>query len=89
MTVAKRKYLEEAARLIDGRVAALEAELADWQGRQPDRTTASDRAAIAEAKHCARLIRALALRPYRGCPYSVANARWSRGEAEDAEASKV
>ena len=80
MAEGKRKYLEDAALVIDGRVAALEAEYEVVQQRQSDTTNAADRAAIAEAKHCARLIRSLALRPYRGCPYSEANARWLRGE---------
>ena len=80
MAEGKRKYIEDAARVIDGRVAALKAELASMQDRQSDYTNGADRAAIAEAEHCARLIRALAVRPYRGQPYEIATYRWSRGD---------
>ena len=78
----KAKYLEDAALVIDGRVAALKAELEVMQDRQSALTNACDRAAIAEAEHCARLIRALRRRPYRGHPYGHAIARWARGETD-------
>ena len=81
MSEGKRKHMEDAARVIDGRVAALKAELADMEARQPAVANAADRAAIAEAEHCARLIRCLLVRPYRSDPYTVATNRWSRGEA--------
>lgn len=78
----KRKYLEDAALVIDGRVAALQAEYEVVSPRQSDISNAADRAAIAEAQHLARLIRSLAGRPYRGDPYAEANARWAKGEVE-------
>ena len=79
----KRKWIEDAALVIDGRVAALKAEYATAASRQSDISNAADRAAIAEAEHCARLIRTLALRPYRNAhPYAVARDRWGRGEVE-------
>ncbi len=81
MAEGKRKFIEDAARVIDGRVAALRAELEVSERTQNPSSTAADRAAIAEAEHCARLIRSLLLRPYHGHPYSVAIERWSRGEA--------
>ena len=81
MAEGKRKFIEDAALVIDGRVAALKAEYAEMSKRQTDLSNAADRAAIAEAEHCARLIRALAVRPYRGDPYAVAQDRWNHGEA--------
>lgn len=81
MTEGKRKFIEDAALVIDRRLAALKAEYETVHGKQSDITNAADRAAIAEAEHCARLIRTLASRPYRGAhPYAVARERWSRGE---------
>jgi len=81
MAEGKRKYIEDAARVIDGRVAALETEYQNMEHHQAEVTNAADRAAIAEAKHCARLIRCLSPRPYMGHPYKVALDRWSRGES--------
>jgi len=43
-------------------------------------SNASDRAAIMEAKHLARLIRGLAAKSYRGDPHDVATERWLKGE---------
>lgn len=83
MAEGKRKFIEDAARVIDGRVAALKAEFERVQATQSTITNAADRAAIAEAEHCARLIRSLAIRPYRNDPYQVAHERWSRGEANN------
>lgn len=77
----KRKYIEDAARVIDGRVAELKDELVRVSDKQPEFSNAADMAAILEAEHCARLIRALGLRPYRGDPYNVAREAWWRGEA--------
>jgi len=80
MPEGKRKFIEDAARVIDGRVAALKAELARDEAKgRAGIATASDRAAILEAEHCARLIRSLGRAPYRGDPYEVANKRWSTG----------
>lgn len=79
MAEGKRKFIEDAARVIDGRVAELEAELARRSKEQSDITNAADRAAILEAKHCARLIRTLSPRPYYGDPYKVASERWGKG----------
>jgi hypothetical protein len=81
MAEGKRKYIEDAARVIDGRVAALKEEYERVADTQADITNACDRAAIAEAEHCAQLIRCLSPRPYLGNPYKVAKERWSRGEA--------
>ena len=81
MAEGKRKYIEDAARVIDGRVADLKAEYAKVSASQSELANAADRAAIAEAEHCARLIRCLSPRPYIGNPYKVATERWSRGEA--------
>lgn len=81
MAKGKRKFLEDAARVIDGRVAALRDEYDRVHKGQSDLSNAADRAAIAEAEHCARLIRSLALRPYRGDPYAAAYDRWNHGEA--------
>ncbi len=56
----RAKYLEDAALVIDGRVADLKAELARDEARDPQPTTlSSDRAAIMEAQCCANMIRAL------------------------------
>ena len=81
--MTKKLGLLEAARLIDARVAVLEAELERDKGVEfiSDESRARDRAAIAEAKHCARLIRSLASEPYRAgaqCPYRLAMARAGR-----------
>ena len=81
MAEGKAKFIEDAARVIDGRVAALEDELAHQKGRQSDVATAADRAAIMEAKHLAALIRSLKLRPYRADPYRVAHDHWAHGRA--------
>lgn len=83
MSEGKRKFIEDAARVIDGRVVALKAELERDTDRLGPRapTIASDRAAILEAEHCARLIRTLG-KPYRGDPYDVATKRWSSGRAD-------
>lgn len=80
MPEGKRKFIEDAARVIDGRVAALKAELARDQvrGRTPP-SLAADKTAILEAEHCARLIRGLSKVPYRGDPYEVAVKRWKGG----------
>ena len=80
----KRKFIEDAARVIDGRVAALEAELERdkdkaWISRE---SRACDRAAIGEARHLARLIRSLKIRPYRD-PYKTAQDHWNHGRAAD------
>ncbi|MGB3898161.1 MAG: hypothetical protein WA973_06370 [Mesorhizobium sp.] len=81
MPEGKRKFIEDAARVIDGRVAALKAELArdEASGRAEYYNSSADRAAIAEAEYCARLIRCLGKAPYRGDPYDVALKRWSTG----------
>lgn len=85
MAEGKAKFLEDAARVIDGRVAALKAELAEEEKRdRPPSYLASDRAAILEAEYCAALIRTLLVRPYRsGDLYATARRRWSRGERPD------
>lgn len=78
----KRKFLEDAARVIDGRVAALEAELQRDIAKGLTMNLASDRAAIGEAKHLARLIRSLKIGPYRD-PYKTASDHWNHGRASD------
>lgn len=80
MTEGKRKFIEDAARVIDGRVAALKAELKaelerDMQRDPVPSFVGSDRAAILEAELCARLIRQLARGPYKSDPYKVARDR--------------
>jgi hypothetical protein len=81
MVGGKRKFIEDAAKVIDGRVAALKAELArDMERELLPSTINSDRAAILEAEHCARLIRALARAPYRGDPYEVAKTALHRAD---------
>jgi hypothetical protein len=81
VTERKRKFIEDAVRVIEGRIADLKAELLMKELLQPKVPSAADRAAILEAEHCARLVRALGLRPYRGDPYEVALDRWNHGEA--------
>jgi hypothetical protein len=76
----KRKYLRDAIAVIDGRVAELKNELQRDFGTLSEYTIASDRAAIAEAEHCARLIATLADKPYRGDPYGIARRRWAGGD---------
>jgi hypothetical protein len=84
MSEGKTKFIEDAALVIDGRVARLKAELERETARDPQPPyLASDRSAIAEAELLAKMIRALGLRPYRGDPYQVAFERWSRGEEVD------
>lgn len=84
MAEGRRKFIEDAALVIDGRVAALKAELERETTRNPKAPyLASDRSAIAEAELLAKMIRSLGLRPYRGDPYKVAWERWSRGEDPD------
>lgn len=79
MTEGKRKFIEDAARVIDGRVAALKAELARDMAKVPVPSyVASDRAAILEAELCAMLIRQLARGAYKGDPYKVAQDRRNR-----------
>lgn len=77
----RTRFLELAASVVDGRVEALKAELEVTSEVQGDCANARDRAAIAEAEHCARLIRALAdARPRRvGAPYAIARESWARG----------
>lgn len=81
MPEGKRKFIEDAARVIDGRVEELKKELARTMEHHPDALCLpGDRAAIAEAEHCARLIRTLGAAPYRGDPYKIAHARWGSGK---------
>jgi len=84
MPEGKNKFIEDAARVIDGRVAALKKELARNQEKDPNFLhSASDRSAILEAEHQARMIRTLALRPYRDDPYKLALARRAKGETRE------
>jgi hypothetical protein len=84
MSKGKDKFIEDAARVIDGRVASLKAELERKSKHNPQPPyLASDRSAILEAELLAKMIRALGLRPYRGDPYEVALKRWSKGEVKD------
>lgn len=81
--MSKRKFIEDAALVIDGRVKALEAELARDVARGVDASSlAGDRAAIMEAKHLARLVRSLKIGNYRD-PYMAASDHWSHGRAAD------
>lgn len=72
--MSKAKGLIDAVRIIEERVKRFRAE-APW-----DKLSPSDRAAIAEAEHCAKLIRLAAMKPYRGDPYTAAYKRWNHGE---------
>lgn len=76
----KRKFIEDAALVIDGRVASLKAELARDEARGT--ALASDSAAIAEAEFCARMIRSLNLGPYRD-PYAAAYDHWNHSRLPD------
>ena len=70
---AKSRYLEDAATLIDERVAALKEELASPYGKaQCERSKACDGAAISEAELCANLIRRIKGLRYRDTPYKCA-----------------
>lgn len=69
---AREKFIEDAAKVIDGRVAALKAEMV----KHPKSVAPGDRAAILEAEFCARLIRTLLDGTYRGDPFEVARQRW-------------
>ena len=82
MPEGKAKFIEDAAKVIDGRVAALKAELEREEEKNPPPPyLASDRAAISEAELCARLIRTLLVRPYRSENlYETARKRWARAE---------
>lgn len=73
---AKEKFIEDAAKVIDGRVAALKAEMV----RHPRSVAPGDRSAILEAELCARLIRTLLHGPYKGDPFEVARFRWNGGK---------
>lgn len=76
--MSKRKFIEDAALVIDGRVAALEAEVARDRERNPaGLSLSSDIAAIQEARHLARLIRSLKIGTYRD-PYKAACEPWPR-----------
>lgn len=80
MSEGKRKFIEDAALVIDGRVADLKAEIERIELHHPNvDISAADRAAILEAEHCARMIRTLAKAPYRDDPYKVAKERWAKG----------
>lgn len=80
--MSKQKYLTDAAKLVDQRMDALERELAE---RPPstERLRASDRAAIMEGRHLAKLIRSLRLCRYGDDPYGAARDNWARGQAND------
>lgn len=80
MSAGKRKFIEDAARVIDGRVAVLKQELARSELDPESVGISGDRAAIAEAELLAKMIRKLALKPYRDDPYEVAYKRWSSGK---------
>ncbi|MEM6847409.1 MAG: hypothetical protein AAF580_04950 [Pseudomonadota bacterium] len=80
----RRTGLEDAAALIDQRVAGLRAELErdEARGDTTHVVLCSDRAALMEAEHLARLIRSLASAPYDAkahSPYDVARGRIGHG----------
>jgi predicted fused transcriptional regulator/phosphomethylpyrimidine kinase len=77
----KAKYIEDAAGVIDGRVAALEEEYERVWKAKGGRSAATERSAISEAKHCAALIRSLMNGRYGKEPYEFAKNEWSHGRA--------
>ena len=80
MAEGKKKFIDDAVRVIEGRVEDLEKKLIAAVARDPNSPShGPDRAAIAEARHCARLISTLALAPYHSDPYQIAQKRWSKG----------
>lgn len=73
MDKGKRKFIEDAARVIDGRVAALKVEYERDRLRNPNgMSLPGDLSAILEAELCAKLIRQLGRGAYRGDPYEIA-----------------
>ena len=87
MPEGKAKFIEDAARVIDGRVEALRAEYDRDSNRTPPPSfLASDNAAILEAELLAKMIRRLSQGPYKGDPYFVAR---SRKNTPDKERSDV
>ena len=83
MRKSKNDYLEDAALVIDGRIAALTAELKrDAAIDKNNPCLPQDRAAIGEARHLARLIRSLKQGNYRD-PYKTAQEHWNHGRAAD------
>lgn len=79
MPEGKKKFIEDAARVIDGRVAALKAELERDMRKKPQPSwVLGDRSAILEAELCAKLVRQLKRGAYRGDPFEVAQERRNR-----------
>lgn len=80
MAEGKKKYIDDAVRVIEGRADELEREIlrAEKSGRK---VYGTDRYALSEARRCARLVRSLNLGPYRDDPYDVARSRYINGRA--------
>lgn len=81
MASAKHKYLEDAALVIDGRVAALEEEYERVWKDKGGVFAATERSAIQEAKLCAAMIRSLMNGRYGKDPYKFAKTEWAHGRA--------
>ena len=79
MPEGKKKFIEDAARLIERRANLLQEELDGPGQSQPDVSQACDRAAIAEARHLARMVRSLMDGPYVSHPHDVARGRLGWG----------
>ena len=80
----RRAGLEDAAALVGERVARLRAELerSEADGDAMEIALASDRVAILEAEHLAKLIRSLTTSPYdtkSHTPYVIARGRIGHG----------
>jgi hypothetical protein len=75
MASNKQKYIEDAALVLDTRAALLESTFNQKDTMQSAVSVAADLAAIAEARHCARLIRSLLQGRYAGNPYWAARER--------------
>jgi hypothetical protein len=86
MAEGKKKFIIDSVRVILGRAEDLEKELARKLDDDPSYPHhASDRSAILEAKHLARLVGSLSSAPYHRDPYEVACERWMKGIADHSE----
>ncbi len=83
MVEGKAKFIMDAVRVILGRAEDLKSELERKIESDPNYPfKASDRSAILEAEHLARLVSSLAIAPYHKDPYEVACQRWMKGKGD-------